>query len=79
MNINAFISEFIGSYREHGCMDMDGGDIQDMLAKHGLIIERPATEEDCASEWGQDYGVELGDTVYVDSPELAAIRASEAT
>lgn len=78
MNINAFIAEFIGNYREGYCMDMDGEDIQDMLAKHGLIIERLATEEECAEAWGQDIDLEPGDTVYVDSPELAAIRKAEA-
>ena len=59
--------------REHGCMDIDGGDLQDLLGKHGLAIESPATGEDCKGDWGQEYGVELGDTVLHYHPTLTAL------
>lgn len=72
MNIKAFVKELVGGYREHGCLDIDGADFQELLVKHGLCIERPATKEDAATEWAQDYDIEEGDTVVVDSPELKA-------
>ena len=50
--------------RRSWTVDIDGGELQDMLVKHGILHEVPATEVDCAEDWAQEYGVELGDPIY---------------
>ena len=51
-------------YREGDHMDLDGCDMGDLLAKHGLMYETKATEADCEEEWCQDFGCEVGDTIF---------------
>lgn len=77
MNLEAFIAELVDDYRLHGCMDIDGGDFQEMLIKHGLCVERPATVEEAGEAWCQDYDIKAGDTIVADCPELAALRRRE--
>ncbi len=79
MDKDGFIAAVVALWRYHDCMDIDGASIQDLLVKHGLASEGPATEEDCATEWGQDYGIELGDIVLHDHPDLAALMKERAT
>lgn len=75
MNLNAFVFDLVTLYREHDCMDMDGGDIQGMLVKHGLMIERPATEDDLEDESLRSFGVEPGDVILVYAEEFVALRS----
>ena len=58
--------------------DLDGGDLQDKLVEHGLLQGRPATAEDCAEDWAQEYDV--GDPIFVRTPlgNRARSAASEA-
>ena len=72
MDIEAFAIDLVNFWREHDCMDIDGADFQGMLVKHGLVIERPATQEDCEEEWAQEYGTEIGDPVFLNSSEFIA-------
>jgi len=74
MNLEAFIVELTNLWTDHDHMDIDGADFQDMLVKHGLLLETKATAEDCETEYAQDYGVEIGDPWCVYAPELIAIR-----
>jgi hypothetical protein len=39
-------------------------DLQRVLENRGLICEVPATEEDCAEELAQEYGIEPGEMIY---------------
>ncbi len=78
MDKDGFIAAIVTLWREHDCMDIDGGDFQNVLVAHGLASEGPATEEDCATDWGRDYGVEVGDTVLHDHPDLAALMKERA-
>ena len=73
MRKDDFIAAVVALWREHDCMDIDGASFQDLLVKHGLASEGPATEEDCATDWAQEYGVELGDIVLHDHPDLVAL------
>ena len=74
MNLEAFAVELTEKWRPE-CMDVDGCDLQEMLAKHGIIIKRPATEADCQEEWAQEWGIEVGDPIFVDSPEFIEVKA----
>jgi len=73
MDKDGFIDAVVKVWRYHDCMDIDGDIFQDLLVKYGLASEGPATKEDCETDWGQDYGVELGDTVLHDHPDLMAL------
>ena len=75
MDKDAFLGELIGKWRERDCTDIDGGDMQDLLEKHGLIEITPATEEDCKEEWAQEYGIEPGDPVNRFHPDLMTLMA----
>ena len=72
MNLAGFVIEIVDKSREW--MDIDGGDLQEMLEKHGIIVRQPATETDCEEEWAQEYGIEPGDTILRDAPELTSLR-----
>lgn len=73
MDKDAFLAELIAGYWEHDCMDIDGGDFQDLLLKHGLAKEAPATEEDCKEEWALEYGYEPGDPMIKYDPEIQSM------
>jgi hypothetical protein len=49
--------------RSRDGLDIDGGELQELLIKHGLMVEAPATAEDCAMEWAQEWGICPGDTI----------------
>ena len=74
-DIEAFIIDLIADWRHYSCCDIDGGDFQELCVKHGVLVERPATAEDVAEDWAQEYGIEMGETVVVDSPWLLEARA----
>ena len=78
MDKDGFIAALVALWREHWCEDIDGGDFQALLIKHGLASEGPATKEDCATEWADEYGVQPGDTVLHDHPDLAALMKERA-
>ena len=73
MNKDGFIADVVDLWREHACMDIDGCDFQELLIKHGLAEEVLATEADCETDWGRDYGLELGDPMLKDHAELLAM------
>ena len=79
MDKDGFIADLVGFWRDRDCMDIDGAAIQDLLVKHGLASEGPATEEDCATDWAQEFGLELGDTVLHDHPDLVALMKERTT
>jgi hypothetical protein len=60
--LRGIVAELIGVAWDGGAFD--GGELQDMLVKHGALYEVPATPEDCAKEWAVDLGIEPGDTIY---------------
>ena len=75
---DGFIVAVVRMWRAHGCTGIFSADFQALLIKHGLSTEGPATEEDCKTKWGQDYGVELGDMVLHDHPDLVALMKDRA-
>lgn len=77
-DIEAFLCDLIAKYREHDCMDIDGADFQDLCVKHRLMVERPATVEEAAEDWAQEYDIEEGDMIVADSPWLEEVRARRA-
>ncbi len=79
MDKDGFIAAVVALWREHWCGDIDGADFQELLVKHGLASEGPATEEDCATDWAQEYGVEVGDMFLHDHPDLVALMKERAT
>ena len=62
-NAKAMIGWLLEELQRRDYMDIDGGDLQGALIKYGLLVEEAATEADCAEEWAQEYGVEVGDPV----------------
>ncbi len=78
MDKDGFIAAVVRLWRAHDCIDIYSSDFQDLLVKHGLASEGPATEADCATDWGQDYGVELGDIVLHDHDDLVALMKERA-
>ncbi len=70
MNKDDFIVAVVNLWTDHQCMDIDGGDFQRLIIKHGLATEVPATEEDCETEEAQDWGVEPGDLMLKYDAEL---------
>ncbi len=77
MDKDGFIAAAVRLWRMQDC-EFDGADFQELLVKHGLASEGPATEEDCATEWAQEYGVEVGETVLHDHPDLMALMKERA-
>lgn len=75
MGLEAFVFDLLTLYRRHDCMDIDGGDMHELLVKHHLMVERRATEDDLENEWLREYGVEPGDIILVDADELTALRS----
>ena len=73
MDKDGFIKAIAERWIDDQWQDIDGADFQDLCVKHGLLIERPATQQDCDSEGGQEYGVDLGDPFFVKSDELIAL------
>lgn len=55
---------------------LDSGEVQDLLAEHGVLHEVPATEADCEQAWAREYGVEPGDPIF--KPTELGKRALEA-
>ena len=74
MNTKAFICDLIDIWRINQCSDIDGGDLQELLADHGIIIEMAATEADCEEDWAREIDVVVGDPIWKDSPEWAAVK-----
>jgi hypothetical protein len=46
--------------------DIDGGIFEEAALTHGLWVERPATAEDCESDWDFD----VGDLIVAQTPAL---------
>lgn len=62
VQLAGFVKDLLALWSED-YSDIDGADFQGLLVKHELVKERPATEEDCKTEWAQEYGLEPGDTM----------------
>ena len=77
MDIEGFVVALTKLFKQHRWNDIDGGDYQALLIKHGLAIERPATEKDCKLDWASEYGVEVGDSIIVDSEEFSKLMGEE--
>lgn len=52
--------------------EFSDGDLEAAAIKHGLFDERPATAEDCETDWGQEHDVEVGDPITSRSDALKA-------
>jgi len=78
MDKDGFIAALVTLWREHDCMDIDGAHFQDLLLKYGLATEGPATQEDCRTDWAQDFGVEEGDMILHTHPDLDALMKEQA-
>ena len=70
MDKDAFLRELLLNYYEHECLEIGGEDVHDLLLKHGFTVERPATAEECESDWAQDYGLNPGDVTAFQTQEL---------
>ena len=71
-----FTARLMRLYWQNDCCDIDGEDIQEIVVKSGLAIERPVTAEDIAnSDHMQEWGVEPGDTWVFPSPLLLDLLA----
>jgi hypothetical protein len=44
--------------------------MEEFAVQYGLFDERPATAEDCATDWGQKYDVAVGDPITAKSDAL---------
>lgn len=73
MDKDAFLGELIACWRDHYCGDIDGCDFQDLMLKHGLASEEPATKEDCEQEWAQEFDYNPGDLMIRYRPEINAL------
>ena len=78
MNKDAFIADVVDLWKDHYCMDIDGGNFQDLMVKHGLATEVLATEADCETDWARDYGLELGDPMLKYAAELQVMTRKRA-
>ena len=74
MDIKAFVRWIVSERCDS--LDIDGGDLQEKLIEHGLLIERPATQEDCETDAGLDYDMSPGDPWLESAPELKAFLDS---
>ena len=74
MDKDGFIKALLDLWADHDWMDLDGDSLQAICAKHGLLIERPATAEDCETEQAHEFDIELGDPFFVWSDEAQTIR-----
>ena len=74
MNLNRFAAEIVDLWRRSDFVEIEGADFQELVIKHGLLVERTATAEDVAAvddDWRE---FEVGDEIVADSPELVALR-----
>ena len=78
MKKDAFIVAVVSLWTDHDRMDIDGCEFQNLMIEHGLATEVPATEADCETDWGQDYGLELGDPMLKFDAELLAMTRERA-
>ena len=78
MDKDGFIVAVVQLWQDGQCMDIDGGDFQDLLLKHELATEVPATAADCETEEAQDWGVEPGDLMLKYDAELLAMTRERA-
>lgn len=73
MDLKPFVRDLLLAHHYADFYDIDSGDFQDLLVKHGLCIERSATEDDCAQEWAQEYEYQVGDDIIVYADEIKAL------
>lgn len=66
--IRAFLKDLLEDYRERDFSDIDGGDFQDLLIKHGFLIQAEITKEECEEDWALEWGYEPGDLFNKFSP-----------
>lgn len=62
VQLEAFVGDLLLTYTDHDHMDIDGSDFQDLLVKHGLMVEAEITAAECEEPWAQEWGYEPGDT-----------------
>lgn len=74
-DVGGFVERLLKEWREHDWMDIDGGDLHEMVVSFGLYYERPITEDEAASYWFSEYGLVAGDIGTFPSPELDAAIA----
>ena len=72
MNKDGFLRALFKSCAEHDWFDVDSADLQEMMVRHGFLVERPATEEDCQTSWAQEWGLEVGDSHIASTDEMKA-------
>ena len=78
MNIRAFIRALnhLGRYGLHESMagepDLRSGDVAGLMLKHGLLVHRAATVEDCKMAWCKHHDIQPGNFMHFDSDELIA-------
>ena len=70
MNKDVFLHELLVEYYASEYGDIFGERLQDLLIKHGLVVERPITAMECKSEWAQEHGLKPGDVTAFQSQEL---------
>ena len=73
MDKDGFIKALYEKWRDEDWMDIDGGDLDTLMKKHGLTVERPITEEEAKTEWAAEWDMEPGDMGNFASDELKAI------
>lgn len=64
MSAETLAGSLLKVFLDGDLLGLDCFDLQDLLVKHGLLYEAPATEEDCETEWAEDVGLKPGDTIY---------------
>ena len=71
--LRLFIGDLLDDYSEGSWQDIDGSFVQELLVKHGMVVEATLTEEDCDMEWAQNFDGEPGDTYNKWTPDTDAI------
>lgn len=79
MDKDGFIIAVVALWRENYGMNLDSCAFQELVCKYRLMSESPATKEDCDTDWGQDYEIELGDPVLHSHPDLLALMKERIT
>ena len=77
-DINGFLAALLRDYRERDWMDIDGGDLHEMLVSHGLYYERPITEEEAKEDWACEYGIEPGEVGIFPHDDIKALLDGDA-
>lgn len=77
-DINGFLKALLRDYYDRDWMDIDGGELQEMLLSHGLFYERPITDEEANESWALEYGVEPGEPGVFPHEDIKALLDGDA-